>query len=107
MLPVDSQVPLFLLEENLGLLPETESMRKDKRKHGNQVVHIVTVYENKCHMMRPFGGRNLEFGVNHVLQCLFHVCTSCFLSSLEYWCFYVLCLNVLLLHVISIHMILF
>ena len=65
-----------LLEENLGLLPEMGVHEKRKINHGNQVVHIVTVYENKCRMMRPFGGRNPDFGVNHVLRCLFHVCAS-------------------------------
>ena len=86
----------IFVRRELSINPRDGVHEKRKRKHGNQVVHIVTVYENKCRMMRPFGGRNLEFGVNHVLQCLFHVCASCFLYSLEYWCLCVLCLNVLL-----------
>ena len=75
-------------------------MRKGKRKHG---VHIVTFYENKCRMMQPFGGRNPEFGVNHVLHCLFmlHLMMFIFTSVLVSLCvetFYSL-------HGISIHMI--
>ena len=60
--------PLFLLVETKDILLEREFMRKGKRKHG---VHIITFYENKCRMIQPFGGRNPEFGVNHVLRCLF------------------------------------
>ena len=44
-------------------------------------------------MMRPFGGRNPEFGVNHVLRCLF-ILRRMMLSSLEHGCLCLLCLNV-------------
>ena len=43
-----------------------------------------------------FGGCSLHDDVDHVLWCLSHACSSCCLSSLEYWCLYVLCVQVLL-----------
>ena len=99
-LPLDSQGPMFLLLETKDLLLERESMRKGKRKHG---VYIVTFYENKCRMMQPFGGRNPEFGVNHVLHCLFMLRLMMFIFT---WVLVSLCVEMFYsLHGISIHMI--
>jgi len=100
LLPLDSQGPLFLLVETKDILLEREFMRKGKRKHG---VHIVTFYENKCRMSQPFGGRNPEFRVNHVLRCLFMLRTVMFICT---WVLVSLCVEIFYsLHGISIHII--
>ena len=70
------KIDLFIILSYLSFIPIAKfvgmkSMIKRKRNHGNHVVHIVTFDDNKCHRMRPFGGCNPEFGVNHVLRCLF------------------------------------
>ena len=106
MLAVDPQLPLFLLVENLAFTPRVGAGEKRKRKHDNHAVPIVTFYENKCRRMRPLGGRNPEFGVNHILWCLFYVVPHV-VYILEYWYLCVLCLNIYFLNVISVHMIMF
>ena len=80
----------FICSSYLSFIPIAvfvgmESMRKRKRKHGNHVVHIVTFYDNKCRRMRPFGGRNPEFGVNHVHCCLLYVFTLCCSVSIVFY----------------------
>ena len=92
MLAVDSQVPLFLLVENLAFTPRDGAHEQRKRKHGNHAIHFVTLFDSLIKIQNLdglvwtiFGGRNPKVGVNHVkFGCL--ICISLLCSFMYFVC---------------------